>query len=891
MRRYRSPSIVSKWPERMAFRELDYQTRTLAVLDAYLDALVDEKAKADQLEAIRDANPDVEIPIPDYPAKSWERMKETHQLPRSRVHIAYSSRQTGHGQPVPNITLKVPTGGGKTYLACASLSRIFGRYLSTNAGFVLWIVPNEAIYTQTLKHLRDRQHPYRQALDRAAAGRVFIMEKGDPFNRANVDANLCVMVLMLQSSNRQNQESLQLFRDRGDVHGFTPGDGEQAAHKALKDAIPNLSVYDLAGGGPAWPMVKDSVGNALRIIRPVVVMDEGHRAISDLAFRTLYDFNPLFVLELSATPKDVATRAATATRPAMPERKANLLVEITGRELEQEGMITMPLNIVPMAGSDWTGTLRASLAKLAVIDAAARAYRGEGGSYIRPILLVQAERTGAEQRDSGLIHADDVKAELLAAGLDEAEIALKTSEANDLDRPENRDLLSTTCRIRVIITKAALAEGWDCPFAYVLCSLAASGNENAMTQLVGRILRQPNAIRTGVPDLDESFVFTHRSQTAAVVAAIKHGLSNDGLSDLVQDVVLSETSAGGAAKRKIERREAFRTTDIALPQVLWIEPEREARLLDVESDLFPTTDWNACDLTAFADTIPTNAHAAETQLVRLRTGDEAGFVTEDAVAVQEARTFDAPHAVRTLGDIVPNPYVARALVQRVLDRLSERGFDPDMIGRMSAFIVDELRKVLGRWREMQAAKGFRERLGAGQIEFRVRGDGGDWIAPDHLWTTAEGTAPQLLSGKGGALERSLFLPVYAGDLNQDETNVAIYLDAEAAIRWWHRNGTDRGSYAVRGWRRGNVYPDFVFAALRDETGDRVIAVESKGDQLAGNLDTEYKRELLQTLTEAFGRESGNGKLDLPLPQRSIDFEAAVVLFSDWKAKLPVMISG
>ncbi|MDB5684645.1 MAG: type restriction endonuclease subunit [Sphingomonas bacterium] len=875
----------------MAFRELDYQTRTLATLDRYLDALGEEKMKADKVAAIITDNPDLGLALPDYPTKSWERMKGAKSLPKSRAHIAYSSRKSGHGQPVPNVTLKVPTGGGKTYLACAALSRIFGRYLSTNTGFVLWIVPNEAIYTQTLKHLLDTRHPYRQTLDRAAAGRVVIMEKGDPFNRADVDANLCIMVLMLQSSNRENQESLRLFRDRGDVHGFTPGEGDQASHKALKDAIPNLSIYDLAGGGSAWPMVKDSVGNALRIIRPVVVMDEGHRAISDLAFRTLYDFNPLFVLELSATPKDVAARAPTATRLATTERKANVLVEITGRELEQEGMIKMPLNIIPMAGGGWAETLAASLAKLNAIDASARVYRGEGGHYIRPILLVQAERVGADQRGAGFIHADEVKAVLLASGLDEAEIALKTSETNDLNKPENRDLLSPICRVRVIITKAALAEGWDCPFAYVLCSLAASGNENAMTQLVGRILRQPYGIRTGVADLDESFVFTHRSQTAAVVAAIKLGLSSDGLSDLVQDVVLSDQGAGVAAKQRVERRGDFRTTGIAMPQVLWIEPEQEARLLDAESDLFPEIDWNACDLIAFADALPKNAHAAETQLVRLRTGDEAGFVTEDAVAVEEARTFDAPHAVRTLSDIVANPYVARALVQTVLDRLSSRGFEAGAIGRMSSFIIEELRTLLSRWREGQAAAIFRKRLETGQIEFRVRGDAGDWIAPDHVWTTAEQAAPQLLSGKGGALERSLFLPVYASDFNQDETNVAVYLDAEAAIRWWHRNGTDRGSYAIRGWRRGNVYPDFIFAALRDEAGERIVAVESKGDQLAGNLDTEYKRELLDTLTAAYGKAAAGDANALSFPQRSIDFEAAVVVFSDWKSRLPVMISG
>jgi len=875
----------------MAFRELDYQTRALGALDTYLDALSVEKVKADKVAAVIAENPELPISLPDFPATAWASIKAAGQLPASRARLGYSPRFTGHGEPVPNVTMKVPTGGGKTYLACAALSRIFGRYLASNTGFVLWIVPNEAIYAQTLRALNDRQHPYRQTLDRAAAGRVRVMEKGDPLNRADVDANLCVMVLMLQSSNRENQDSLRLFRDRGDVHGFTPAEGDQAAHKALKDAISNLSIYDLADGGPAWPMVKDSVGNALRIIRPVVVMDEGHRAISDLAFRTLYGFNPLFALELSATPKDVAARAATASREATPERKANVLVEISGRELEREGMIKMPLNIVPMAGSDWTATLQASLAKLNALDAAAKSYRGDGGHYIRPILLVQAERTGAEQRDAGYIHADDVKAWLLAAGLDDAEVALKTSEVNDLDKPENRDLLKSSCRVRVIITKAALAEGWDCPFAYVLCSLAASGNESAMTQLVGRILRQPHAIRTGVADLDESYVFTHRAETAAVVAAIKQGLSNDGMSDLVQDVVLKDVGGSTASKRKLGRRDAFRTTDIALPQVLWIDEGQSARLLDAETDLFPAMEWAVFDAEAFADTLPQNAQAAASQMVRIRTGDGADFITEDAVAPPEALAFDAPHAVRMLSDIVPNPYVARELVGRILARLQTRGFSNELIGRLSAFIIDEARKALARWRDGQAALIFAARLNSGQIEFRVRGDAGDWIAPDHIWTTAPENAPQVPSKTGGALERSLFLPVYASDLNDDERQVAVYLDAEAVIKWWHRNGTDRGSYALRGWRCGNVYPDFVFASLRDDAGDRLVAMESKGDQLAGNLDTEYKRQLLDALSKAFGREAVPNDGELPLAARQLEFDAAVVLFSEMNTRLPVLLRG
>jgi type III restriction enzyme len=301
------------------FRQLDYQDRAIATLDAYLDQLKAKKAKADKVAALAAQEPDLGLVLPDLTKEAWEAMKAAGKLPISRDNIPFSPRRDGCGRPVPNAVLKVPTGGGKTWLAVSALSRIMGRYFDRNTGFVLWIVPNEAIYTQTLKALKDRQHPYRQALDRAAAGRVRIMEKTDRLDARDVEANLCVMLLMLQSANRETQDSLKMFQDRGDVHGFFPAEGEQQAHKAALDLTPNLSAY--AG---LFPMVKDSLGNALRVIRPVVVLDEGHRAISALAFGTLYGFNPTFVLELTATPQDVQPRGGRNPREG---RYANLLVE------------------------------------------------------------------------------------------------------------------------------------------------------------------------------------------------------------------------------------------------------------------------------------------------------------------------------------------------------------------------------------------------------------------------------------------------------------------------------------------------------------------------------------------------------------------------------------
>ena len=866
----------------MAFRELDYQARALAALDDYLERLGEERAKADQVAAVIAANPGLGIPLPDFPARAWERMAADKGVPGGRV---FSPRASGDSQPVPNITLKVPTGGGKTYLACAALSRIFGRYVSANIGMVLWIVPNEAIYTQTLKALRDRDHAYRQTLDRAAAGRVLILEKGDTLNHADLVANLCVMVLMLQSSNRENQESLRLFRDRGDVHGFVPSDGEQGAHKDLLDAVPNLSIYDMGDGTAAWPMVKSSMGNAMRIVRPVVVMDEGQRAVSDLAFKTLYDFNPRFVVELSATPKDVQPR------PGKVGRIANILVEISGRELESEGMIKMPMNVSPLPGTDWHSTIATAWERLEALDAAARAYQGEGGRYIRPILLVQVERTGADQKDAGFIHADDARDWLKSIGLDDDQIALKTSETNDLDKPENRDLLSPKCRVRAIITKAALAEGWDCPFAYVLCALAANGNESAMTQLVGRILRQPHATKTGVALLDECYVYAHRADTAATVAAIKKGLESDGLGDLALDVMLSGGTSGKAEARKVQRREGWRMADIALPQVLTVEAGGVVRQLDAETDLFPLIEWSRLDLGALAARLPKDAKGADTQAIRLRTGKVHGVETESATAIAAEAAFDAAFAVRMIGDIVPNSFAAWALVDCLLAKLRTAGWDDALFGRLASFLIDELRKELVAERERQAPALFRDGLAKGTIAFAVRGDSHDWQMPDEVWTTQADDATQLGASSGGPLERSLFLPIYAGELNDSERKFALYLDRDDAVRWWHRNGTMRGSYGLRGWRRGNVYPDFLFAALQGADGrDRRVVIETKGEQLEGNRDTEYKRALLETLSAAFGEATAK-QGELGLVRNPFDFSAAVVLFDDIDAQLPALIRG
>ena len=324
-------------------RRLDYQTRVLDVLDAYVEALKAEKRKADRIAELSAEEKDIELPAHDFAKSAWKSMKD--KLPSSRRDIPFSPRSDGCGRPVPNVVLKVPTGSGQD-LACdlratphlGELSREQYRLRAVGRAKRGHLHPNPPEPEGPPAPLSARAGTHR------CRGGSAYWEKSDPLSVHDVETNLCVMLLMLQSANRETQESLKLFQDRGDVHGFFPQEGDQSAHRDALDRTPNLAAYD----GMMFPMVKDSLGNALRIIRPVVVLDEGHRAISDLAFNTLYGFNPCFVLELTATPQDVPARRGKKPRQ---ERFANLLVEVTGQEIDREGMIKMPLNLDPAAGN------------------------------------------------------------------------------------------------------------------------------------------------------------------------------------------------------------------------------------------------------------------------------------------------------------------------------------------------------------------------------------------------------------------------------------------------------------------------------------------------------------------------------------------------------------
>jgi type III restriction enzyme len=862
----------------------DFQQRVLDVFDAFLDELAKQQIRADGIAKLAIEQPELNLLVPDSAADAWGVLHAKGRLPSARAALGYSRRLDGTDQSVPNVCLKIPTGGGKTLLATAAISRIFGRVLERNTGFVLWIVPNEAIYTQTRKQLVDRDHPYRQMLDRSAAGRVKILKKEDRLNRRDVETHLCVMLLMLQSANRETKATLRMFRDRGNVRGFFPAPDDIVKHQELLAEVPNLTAYADDTPQQLGSIVHDSLGNVLRYLRPVIVMDEGHKAYSPLAISTLYGFNPCFLLELSATPKDRAPL------------HANWLVDVHGTDLAAEEMIKLPINVRVKGGTDWHDCLRDGLKTLDGLLSKAQTLQANTGRYVRPIMLVQVERTGRDKRDGSHIHADDVKDYLLKVGLTDREIAIKTSEVNDLKQPENLELLSPISVVRVIITKQALQEGWDCPFAYVLCSLAASKNMGAMTQLVGRILRQPHASKTGIAELDECYVICFHQNTKDVVQGIKLGLEQDGMADLAVDIKDNTNSSGSeTTRRSLARRREFKSAKIYLPVVNWVTG-KDVRALDYDRDILMQIDWGGIDVSSLAARVPTEAHKARTRSTRLTI---AGTTHDDLLeseltwSAQERSRFDPVFATRVISDIVPNPWVGRDLVGKLISLLKQRGFTDSTLGAMSGYILEELRGFLTIDRDQLAESLFVSLVTAGKIQFCLRTDRHNWRMPDAIETDRPTTSTPLVRPSDGHLtERSVFAPVYRDDFNGDEAEFACYLDEQGALQWWHRNVAKAGGYSLQGWRRHRVYPDFVFALQKSRKKVRLVVWETKGDQLEGNLDTVYKRKLMQMMSANYRymKVKTAGKLQIVIDSQTT-VTCDLVLMSDWKTRAPIVLSG
>lgn len=829
-----------------------YQEKVISVLKEYLSALNDFKAK---YEKALEIDPDVARDY-DFPKRAFAQATNRN---------IYYSKTNGLNQPLPDIYLKVPTGGGKTLLACHSIDLIQKSYLKKQTGLVLWIVPSTQIYRQTIKALKDREHPYRQTLDISSGGRTLIKEKTEIFNRLDVEENLVVLMLMLPSANRQNKETLKVFRDAGGFTEFFPPEDHYPAQNELLKHIPNLDCFG-EEGEVFRRQIKTSLGNALKVLKPLIIIDEGHRAYGEQARSTVRNFNPSFILELSATPPP----------------NSNELVKITGRELHEEEMIKLDIHLTNKSSLDWKNTLLASFEKRNELEKRTSEYEQNTGDYIRPICLIQVERTGKDQRGTDFIHAEDAKEFLInKCNVPEAHIAIKSSEKDDI---EGIDLFAKDCEIRYIITKQALQEGWDCSFAYILCILTNPQSATGITQLVGRILRQPNARKTKVTALDECYIYTYKPNAATLVREIKSGLESEGLGDIAGRLVNDDGSVGelNLLERKVNYRPGFKKFEgkIYLPKFV-IQEKDSWRDIIFEVDILNDIEWAKIDISGI-DEIPLSTnHTKEQELTLGLSREEKEFLEETGrLETKGTLEIDESFLARQLSDIVPNPWVAFDLGKEALKIFSKKYTD-EIIAANFIFIIEELKKILDKERNRLAEEVFRQLLDTKKLCFFLIREQGHHVLPPYIKVKS---SRQLVRSDNSPIQKSLFDIVPEEDLNDTERAVAIYLDEQEQLLWWYRNRV-RKDFHIQGWQRNKIYPDFIAAKTSSSSKDEyetVFVLETKGVHLKENDDTRYKKDVFALCNELGARKPWKELFD-EFPNH--DFEFQVIFEDEWQSRI------
>lgn len=401
------------------------------------------------------------------------------------------------------VCLRIPTGGGKTILAAHSIGVAAAAYLRTDTPTVLWLVPSQTIRDQTLASLQDRSNPNRRALADRFGENVRIMGVAGALyaKRADYDGGAVVLVATLQAFRVEETEGRKVYEANGELMDHFSGIAEGVRGK-------------LEPGPSGDPL--PSLANVLRLHRPMVIVDEAHNARTTLSFDTLARLNPSLIVEFTATPV-----TPDEADPAKGIYASNVLHHVSAAELKAADMIKLP--VILRGRPEPRDTIGDAIAWLDELASTAAAEEAETGEFVRPVMLVQAE---PKSKDKPTLHAEAVRNLLVEDFRVPAEhIALATGDAREID---GVDLFDRECKIRFIITQQALREGWDCSFAYVLCSVAEQKSPRAVEQLLGRVLRLPRAKRKQREDLNRAYAFATTTSFQNAASTLRDGLVNNG---------------------------------------------------------------------------------------------------------------------------------------------------------------------------------------------------------------------------------------------------------------------------------------------------------------------------------------------------------------------------
>jgi type III restriction enzyme len=803
---------------------------------------------------------------------------------------------TGEGmQPykktIPNavhVCIKVPTAGGKTFIACNALHSIFNACSPELPKAVVWLVPWSNLLDQTVTNLSNPDHPYRQKLNTLFNHRVEVYQKkdllqGSNFNPGVVKDQLSIIVMSFSSLRAKNKDDRKVYQENGQLASFAT---------QYKDKLYLLEDTD-----------DTALINVIRSFNPVLIVDESHNAESDLSIEMLKALNPSFILDLTATPKD----------------NSNIVSFVPAIELKKEHMVKLP--VIVYNHHDKTEVINSALHLQHKLELLAIEQEKTGGKYIRPIVLFQAQPKTAEDNTT----FEKLKEQLLAVGIPEEQIKIKTANKDEI---KGVDLLSKDCPVRYIITINALKEGWDCPFAYVLASLADKSSAVDVEQILGRVLRQPYVMKHAATLLNLSYVLTASSKFNDTLQNIVKGLQASGFSerDYRQKDIMPEEEKKQATEKPLEdflfpeqqntgeeieinrisfSPESTNATGNDVPIVAEIENMAEEQHREMEA-IIEKQSQQPIDENIFEEMgekvkrykiVDAHKEAAtklllpqfylevqksdifgtdkkllnqESLLKNFKLSNEDSKidfeqVTSDLYKVDIEQTKKDEYAARFTK--IEDQQVKDPVAEYILAKPKESQIKDiahqivQLIGEMYPIADQEIRtyteRILNGFNTEQLQDILvRKRSYSNKIKEKISQHADNYaegqfndlvkigkVTAEPTWKFQTMIVPGLL---GPALGKSLY--EREGAMNNFETTAITDITSLPNISWWHRNlGRGKG-FSINGFK-SNHYPDFIAFSK----SGKILLIETKGDD-RDNSDSAAKCRLGNKWAELAGKD-------------------------------------
>ncbi len=767
---------------------------------------------------------------------------------------------------VPNsahVCVKVPTAGGKTFIAVNALHSIFSAYDTSKTKAVIWLVPWSNLLQQTVNALSNPEHPYRQKLNALFNHKVEIYQKedllqGSNFNPTVVKEQLSIFVLSFASLRAKNKEDRKVYQVNGQLESFVP---QYANRKHLLVDVDDTALI-----------------NVIRSLHPFLVVDESHNAESDLSVDMLKNLNPSFILDLTA-PKD----------------NSNIVSLVPAIELKKEYMVKLP--VIVYNNHDKTEVINNALHLQRKLEILAKKQESEGGKYIRPIVLFQAQPKTNDDNTT----FEKLKEQLLSLGIPENQIKIKTANIDELKSIP--DLQSKDCEVRYIITINALKEGWDCPFAYILASLADKSSAVDVEQILGRVLRQPYVQKHKAFQLNLSYVLTASAKFNETLQSIVEGLKASGFSGnehRVADKMTEEEKQREEKEETIDKgrisfdpnakEEEIENTSVideiesmAEEQNKELEQQikeqekqpvdenifqemgdkvkryrvREANKKIIEQINFPQffikvvaseifgTDKELLnresllkDFKLSEEDIKTDFDQISSDLykvdltetvkdnytpdwVKIEKSQVKDPITEYILAKpKDAQISDITHQImQIIGNMYPIPdQEIKVYVGRILKGMNAEQMRDILVRKWS--YTDKIKTKIRQLTDIYAEKQFMDLVKSKRIITKQNWKLGKEIVPGKI---------------GSSIGNSLYEK--EGSMNNFEEKVIVEIGTSSNIAFWHRNLERGKGFYINGFK-ANHYPDFI---LRTERGTTIL-IETKGDHLDGS-DSEGKCRL------------------------------------------------